>query len=139
MGACYFIHRDWYFHIRGLEKTTMWGSEEPILSIKTWLSGGTVKIMKSVKLGHKFRNVSSYVTDMSHVQYNKLAYMYMILPDDMNDLIKSKFPNDGNTITALNMVEKNKTELDKEKEYYKSIFVYDVNWFIEKFKICLSK
>jgi hypothetical protein len=135
MGACYFIHKDWYFYIKGLEQTIMWGSEEPILSIKTWLAGGEVRLMKSVRLGHKFRNNSPYITNVSHIHYNKLAYMYMLFPTDLYEKLINKFDNDGNRQAALNLVEKNKIILNAEKEYYKTIFEHDIYWLCDKFKI----
>lgn len=135
MGACYFIHKDWYFYIKGLEQTTMWGSEEPILSIKTWLAGGEVRLMKSVKIGHKFRASSPYSTEVSRIHYNKLAYMYMLLPTDMYDKLKDKFSKDGNFKAAMDMIENNKIQLDIEKQYYNSIFVHDIYWLCNKFNI----
>lgn len=135
MGACYFINKDWYFHIKGLEQTMMWGSEEPILSIKTWLAGGEVRLMKSVRIGHKFRDVAPYSTNVSHIHYNKLAYMYMLLPDEMNERLKRKFANDGNYQAALTLVNQNKSKLDIEKQYYQTIFEHDIHWLCEKFQI----
>jgi len=135
MGACYFIHRNWYFHIKGLEQTMMWGSEEPILSVKTWLAGGEVRLMKSVKIGHKFRGIASYHTKVIHIHYNKLAYMYMLLPTNVYELLKDKFAKDENLWNALELIAQNKTKLDQEKEYYKSIFQHDIFWLCDKFKI----
>ena len=140
MGACYFIHKEWYFHIKGLEQTMMWGSEEPILSMKTWLAGGEVRLMKSVRIGHKFRDVASYSTNASHIQYNKLAYSYMLLPKEMYNVLVDKFPTDEHTMGALQLVEQNKKILDEEKEYYKSIFgSRDIYWLCEKFGIEIPK
>lgn len=138
MGACYFIHKDWFFHIKGLGQTMMWGSEEPILSVKSWFAGGEVRLMKSVKLGHKFRNQSPYVTNFSHIHYNKLAYMYMLFPTELYEFLKGKFNNDGNLIGAMELVERNKAILDEEKEYYKSIFVRDIKWLCNKFNITID-
>lgn len=135
MGACYFIHKDWYFYIKGLGQTMMWGSEEPILSTKTWLAGGEVRLMKSVRLGHKFRSSSPYSTTISHIHYNKLAYMYMILPTDIFEKIKVKFNQDGDFKAAMNLVNKNIKLLDEEKKYYENIFKYDIYWVCDKFKI----
>jgi hypothetical protein len=135
MGACYFIHKDWFFYIKGLMRTKMWGSEEPILSIKTWLAGGEVRVMKSVKIGHKFRDVAPYSTTISHINYNKLAYMYMILPEDLFEKLKLKFNQDDNFKSAMNIIEKNKFDLDLEKKYYQSIFKHDIYWLCDKFKI----
>lgn len=138
MGACYFIHKDWFFHIKGLGQTMMWGSEEPILSVKSWFAGGEVRIMKSVKLGHKFRNQSPYATNISHINYNKLAYMYMLFPTELYEFLKGKFNNDGNLMGAIELVERNKTALDEEREYYKSIFVRDIKWLCNKFNITID-
>lgn len=135
MGACYFIHKDWYFYIKGLEKTTMWGSEEPILSVKTWLADGEVKLMKSVRIGHKFRDAASYTTQISHVYYNKLAYMYMLFPTDLYEKIKLKFNQNDSFKEALRLVENNKLILDNEKKYYSSIFKHDIYWLCDRFDI----
>lgn len=135
MGACYFMHKSWYFYIKGLQQTTMWGSEEPILSLKTWLAGGEVRLMKSVRVGHKFRGVAPYSTNVRDIYYNKLAYMYMLLPDEMYSTLKNKLPAGPSRDSAEHFVQINKEELDKEKKYYESIFLKDINWFIDKFKI----
>ena len=82
--------KDWFFHIKGLGQTMMWGSEEPILSVKSWFAGGDVRLMKSVKLGHKFRDQSPYSTNFSHIHYNKIAYMYMLFPPELYEFLKSK-------------------------------------------------
>jgi glycosyltransferase involved in cell wall biosynthesis len=135
MGACYFIHKKWYFHIKGLEQTMMWGSEEPILSIKSWLAGGDVRLMKSVRIGHRFRNTSPYINNVSHIFYNKLAYMYMLFPTDMFVAVTNKMTKDENFESAMKLVENKKEMLDIEREYYKTIFSRDIYWLCNKFNI----
>lgn len=135
MGACYFFHKSWFFHIGGTRSLKMWGSDEPFLSVKTYLAGGSIKLMKDVKIGHKFRNVASYTTQNSYILYNKLRSMKMVFSDELYDLLKSKIPEDENKLEALRMIEQDKEEIQKERDYYKGIFIRDEKWLREKFSI----
>jgi glycosyltransferase involved in cell wall biosynthesis len=135
MGACYFFHKSWFFHIKGTESLKMWGSDEPLLSIKTWLSGGSIRLMKDVRIGHKFRLQSSYSTNFSYILYNKLRSMKMLFSDELYNVLQSKIELDGNKQAALQMLELDKNEIELEKEYYKTIFVKDENWLCEKFNL----
>jgi glycosyltransferase involved in cell wall biosynthesis len=135
MGACYFIHRDWFMHLRGWHQMRSWGGSEPIISTKVWLAGGEVRLMKSVRIGHKFRSSAPYSTNISSIIYNKLAYMYMMFPGDLYERLAAKIPDDANKVAALELVQRNKPQLDEERAYYKSIFTHDIYWLCEKFKI----
>jgi len=138
MGACYFVHRDWFFYIRGLETNRMWGHEEPFLSIKTWLAGGEVRLMRDVKIGHQFREAASYSTAPSKILYNKIRYIHLLFPDEMRDNLISKIPDSLAKIQAIAEVQRDMTQILEEKAYYASIFKYDIEWLIKKFKIRLD-
>lgn len=135
MGACYFFHKKWFFHIKGTSSLLMWGSDEPLLSLKTWLAGGSIKIMKSVRIGHKFRSSSPYVTGIPYLIYNKMRSMYMLLPQPLYRKLQDKIPYDSNKQEAINMLANDIIEIESEREYYKSIFTKDIDWLCEKFKI----
>lgn len=138
MGACYFFHKEWFFHIKGTSSLKMWGSDEPLLSLKTYLAGGSVKLMKSVRIGHKFRSSSPYTTEVPYILYNKLRSMYTLLPTDLYNQLSSKIPDDSNKQKALEMFGRDILEINNEKNYYNSIFSKDINWFIKKFDIKLE-
>ena len=55
MGACYFIHAFEYFRLSPLEHLRTWGCEEEMLSLKTWLSGGEVRLLSDVRVGLVWR------------------------------------------------------------------------------------
>jgi len=135
MGACYFFHKSWFLYIGGTKSLKMWGSDEPLLSLKTLLSGGNIRLTKSVKIGHKFRPASPYTTEVSYLIYNKLRSMYMTLPDNLYKQLSDKIQNDNDKIIALKMLERDKDEIEKEKEYYKTIFIRNEKWMYEKFNI----
>lgn len=133
MGACYFFHKSWFFHIKGTKSLKMWGSDEPLLSVKTWLAGGSIKLMKDVKIGHKFRPKSPYSTNVSYIIYNKLRSMKMLFSTELYDFLQSKIQDDNNKKVALQMIESDKEEIALEREYYNSIFIKDEKWLCEKF------
>lgn len=137
MGACYFFHKSWFMYIKGTASLKMWGSDEPLLSLKTLLAGGEIRLMKSVKIGHKFRPSSPYATSIKYIIYNKLRSMRMLLPPELYQKLSSKIPEDINKILAVEMMNSDVNEIDKEKEYYQSIFTKDINWLSEKFNIKL--
>ena len=44
MGACYLIHRRFFFEIGGLRMLHSWGSDEPFLSLKAWMEIGRAHV-----------------------------------------------------------------------------------------------
>ena len=55
LGAHYWCRKSLYKRVRGLSGLRIWGSLEPYLSTKVWLSGGSCKVVKDVKTSHLFR------------------------------------------------------------------------------------
>jgi glycosyltransferase involved in cell wall biosynthesis len=56
VGACFFMHRERYFEIEGLdEKHGSWGQMGVEISCKSWLSGGRQVVNKKTWFSHMFR------------------------------------------------------------------------------------
>ena len=56
IGACWFIERDRYWEIDGLDEATgTWGQVGTEIACKTWLSGGKLVCNKNTWYGHLFR------------------------------------------------------------------------------------
>jgi glycosyltransferase involved in cell wall biosynthesis len=56
VGACFFMHRKWYWDIGGSEEEWgSWGQQGTELSCKTWLMGGRVMVNKKTWFSHLFR------------------------------------------------------------------------------------
>lgn len=81
MGACYLMPRRFFFEIGGLRLLHSWGSDEPFLSLKTWLAGGEVRYLKPVRVGHQFRTASTYTKKRAALFFNKLACAAVLFPD----------------------------------------------------------
>lgn len=76
MGACYVVPKALFFKIGGLFGLRKWGSDEPYLSLKIWLSGGEILMAADVEIGHKFRtedevNKAPYVTQVWEIYFSK--------------------------------------------------------------------
>ena len=56
IGACWFMHRDRYWELEGLDnKHGGWGQVGTEVSCKTWLSGGRLIVNKRTWFAHFFR------------------------------------------------------------------------------------
>ena len=135
MGANYFMHKDWFFKIRGYGDLRAWGSEEPCLSIKTWLAGGSVKINRKVRMGHMFRDAAPYQTPIRDIIYNKIRMAKTFFSKDISEDLVQKISKKDNFVEALNFLNSHYSIIDEYSRYYQSIFVRDVDWLCKKFNI----
>jgi len=56
VGACFFMHRDYYWELGGSEEEWgSWGQQGTEWACKTWLSGGRVMVNKKTWFAHLFR------------------------------------------------------------------------------------
>lgn len=74
MGATYATSVKHWNRIGGLYGLLKWGSDEPFMSIKTWLSGGKCYLIKDFPIGHFYRsaNLQPYSVSQDHVHHNQL-------------------------------------------------------------------
>lgn len=130
MGACYFIPKEFFLRIGGLKSNWLWGVDEQVLSLKTWLAGGSVRLMKEVQIGHKFRDKAPYRTNPVCVNYNKLRAIAVLCPQFYEPL-KRKI----NDARASAMIRMHAKEIREEREQFQKVAVRDMDWFCEKFGI----
>jgi glycosyltransferase involved in cell wall biosynthesis len=135
LGANYLFTKKWLDHIKGLEGLKMWGTSEPFLSLKTWLAGGKCKITRKTKIGHKFRDVAPYSTQVWTMVYNKIYLCKTILPEILGEKLIGLMPQDNNFRIAMTEIGKNKDKIEKERQYYKGIFNTSINDFCSRFEI----
>ncbi len=135
MGASYFFPKEFFFKIGGLKALKMWGSDEPYISLKAWRAGGDIKMMKSVRIGHKFRGAAPYSTWVPNIIYNKMRSISTILEPDLTKIMMDKFPKSGDHQAALEMLAKEANIVQEERNYYDKLFVRDTKWLCDKFNI----
>jgi len=91
LGACYFMTKKWFNHIRGLNGLRMYGSDEEFLSLKTWALGGKVKIIKEIETGNVYHIQKNYPDMFSDIMYNKLFVAFTLLDWDKAYNLMHKF------------------------------------------------
>lgn len=137
LGANYAFGINSFNYVHGLTGLKMWGTSEPFLSLKYWLSGKKCKITTDIEIGHKFRDTAPYATNIWSLIYNKIYLCKTLLPEEMgNDLI-SKFVKDSNFKNAMGHINLDKDRIELEKQYFKSIFSLSIEDFCNKFDINL--
>jgi glycosyltransferase involved in cell wall biosynthesis len=135
LGANYFFSKKWLDHIRGTEGLTMWGTEEPFLSLKTWMSGGKCKITRRIRIGHQFRDFAPYSTQIWSMVYNKIYLCKTILPEQLGNKLIGYMPQNNNFKMAMNEINKKKELIKTRRDYYQSIFKVGIEEICKKFSI----
>lgn len=133
MGACYLLPKDFFHHVGGLKLLKGWGSDEPFLSLKWWLAGGEIRVCKSVRVGHQFRDVASYRTDQWKPLYNKLAVGHTCLPLERARKLIFLIPNSKELTEAKKHIDDDWNFLLAERAYYESIFCRSFEWYLQYF------
>lgn len=136
LGANYYLTKEWFDYIHGFKGLCMWGSSEILVSLKSWMAGGQCKIRTDLELGHKFRSNSPFSTGIHYLYFNK-AYICEVLnfPKELKEKILGSLPQNINYKNAMKLIEENKEEINKEKEYYKGIMKYDICEVCKKLNI----
>lgn len=146
MGASYFIHRDVFFKLNGLRQLRMWGSDEPYLSLKAWLAGHDIRIMRTVRIGHKFRVPdpkdgkyhAPYSTAAWYGIYNKIRCAKTLMNSEEAAYViccLQKCSHKGDFDAAMKQVQLDWVDIESTRHQYESIFQHDLKWYCEKFKI----
>lgn len=133
MGASYFMSREWFMHIGGLRMLRGWGCDESLLAIKTWLAGGDCRAMKTVRIGHQFRQASSYRTEVWQVAWNKMAIAYTCLPMDKAHHLCSLFDGGSELLQAKQKIIEDSGLIAVERAYLHGIFVRSFEWYCQFF------
>jgi len=151
MGAFYVTTKQWYLHINGWDMLhRYWGGLEAWISLKTWLYGGKIHVIKLLETGHIFekknKNDPDYHSSNGRKDwywFNKICVSYTLLPQKDADRLLSKIYN------SLCKYELYTLPFNKgkylAKEYWEKIMnvkrtnevniIYDFDWFCNKFNI----
>lgn len=144
MGAAYFISKDWFLHLGATRFLRSWGCDEQMLSLKSWLAGGECRMLKSVRIGHKFLlpgEHQGWRPPMGHVVWNKAFAISTLFKDDglrnrmLDRLWQSKESRDVEA--AKQLLVRDYHIVGQERAYNASILKHDINWYSDKFQIAL--
>lgn len=84
LGASYFTSKKWYKYINGFNGLYDYGGMCAFISLKSWVMGGTCKIIKNVEIGNKYREfkdkvaIKPYVDNVGNFWYNKMLTAFVL-------------------------------------------------------------
>lgn len=144
MGAGYFVPKAWFLHLGATRFLRSWGGDELQLSMKSWLAGGSVRLLRNVRLGHRFPVKGEYKmfnVPVGHIQFNKIMAAHSLFPADTAARLvewvltpQGKDENrDCDAARVLAMLDWH--IIAQEMAYNRSIFVRDYGFICNKFGI----
>lgn len=71
LGAAYAFSKEWWENIRGLDGLIVYGLDEAMMSIKTWMFGGKCFLKNDWNVGHIYRNEMPFSVSQWEVAYNE--------------------------------------------------------------------
>ncbi|GHT01563.1 hypothetical protein AGMMS49525_02640 [Bacteroidia bacterium] len=132
LGAVYAASKAHWQRIGGLWGLKGYGTDEPLMSIKTWLAGGECLLIKSWGVGHLYRDKNPYPVFTANLIYNSLLLIALFSPAEGKERYFANYaarvPNAYPA--ALALFEEKLPEIEAHKKYLKSIFQRDLNWFL---------
>lgn len=129
IGASYAGSVDTFNRLRGFEGLTGYGAEEEYLSIKAWMSGGGVRQIRDVVVGHRF-NVSrivggrpKFVTSGYEVLHNRMVIASTLLPErTAAECMRYWSKRQTRYAEARAQIEREAEHIAELREYYMSRF-----------------
>ena len=146
LGAFYFTTRSWYQHIGGWDNShCRWGNLESWLSLKTWLSGGSLHLLRDTETGHIFKEVSNNGRS-DYMWYNRLFVAHTQLPEDLGRRLISKcysllVEKEQHTYPfnlGKRLIRQNWNKVLEVRERNDKLFTRDFIWYCEKFGIDIN-
>jgi glycosyltransferase involved in cell wall biosynthesis len=133
LGAAYGLKKAWYEYIDGFWGHKLWGTLEPLISVKSWMFGGECRVAPRVRVGHIFKEKGTHGTPMRHLMYNKMLLSNLVVeePDRLLKFVgESQAVSNGRVI--FNSM---KDEILKRREAYKAKTVMGFKDFCDKWDI----
>lgn len=73
LGAAYLVKKLWYEKIEGFKNHKDWGTLEPLISLKSYMMGGSCKVYSDLVIEHEFgRHKNGAAKDPVSMVYNQL-------------------------------------------------------------------
>jgi len=137
LGACYGTTREWYEYIGGFWGHRLWSNLEPLISMKSWLFGGSCRVVPEAETGHIFKREGTHGTPHEALIYNKLLISTLLF-DDSDRLIRF-LGNSPIVQLAKRQFQSSLDKILKKKQEYKEKTILSMDEFADKFHLDLRK
>lgn len=131
LGAGYATSKYYWQYLQGLDGLMSYGSDEVLISLKTWLEGGSCKLLPNVTIGHIYRSTSPYIHHNEYRIYNRLYVSYLLCPKEVLKKLFAieKIKNIDNYNKALELFYKNFNNTKQHKLKFNQIKTKDFSSF----------
>lgn len=135
MGALYLLPRRLYLRLGGLQHLREWGMDEAMLSLKIWLSGGEIRMLKGLQAGHVFwyGEKRPYPVRNTAILYNKLFAIRTLLPADAANVLIGFLAQDRYYNSAATELAEIENYVELERRHNALIFNREFDWYVNKF------
>ncbi len=158
MGACYFVSQEWFLTLSPCRYLKTWGQDETMLSVKSWLAGGAVRLLRYVEIGHRFQVSEAefrkmklageaktvqprkpFAAPQGHANWNKLFAIHTLWPEGAAKLteLMGNADDAGDVKIALALLRDDWRTVATEMAANERLLKHDFRWFAEKFNIPL--
>lgn len=120
LGASYASSVSYWRQIRGLEGLLGYGSEEPYLSIKVWLSGGQCRLLEQIVVGHIYKENTCSLRAYNTYVYNHLLISETLFPTALQCKVNmaARLQSEEYFNYSAMLMDENKGFVSSLKRYY---------------------
>ena len=136
LGACYMFSVENWNRLKMLEGLKCWGQDEPLISLKTFLSGNKVLLITDMIFGHLYRKKRPYNTISYEMNSNYIYCNYLFCQNEneyekLNSFLKHNLTEYHYKLT-YNEFYKDIEKTKEMKQYlYDNVFVKTMDEFWE--------
>ena len=133
LGASYAGSVRYWKYLHGMRGLIKYGCEEQYISIKVWLEGGRVQVVKDVVVGLIYRDSSPYTHRPATFVFNHLWISELFFPQSLRcKCLAAALSRDKKACKeAMGLMHMKRHELEEERKYYDSIFTNEISNVIE--------
>ena len=126
-GGSYALKKSWWEHIHGLNMIDTRGGCNQFLSLKTWMAGGKVKVMKDVVIGNIYREYCSYPVGLDSILFNRCMIMGVLFGMQRTIAALETYKNYREIVPLRMYLAHEWGKIHAENKYMKSIKKGDIN------------
>ena len=134
LGAAYGVKKEWYNYVDGWWGHRSWGTLEPMISLKSWLMGGSCRTTPDIETGHVFKSGGTHGTQNSHLMYNKILVATLLFSDYDSQRLIQFLGSNPSVSAGKRLFDENKEAIMAKRDEYKEKIVYDIRDWCKKFE-----
>lgn len=135
IGAAYACSKEYWQHLDGLNGLITYGTDEELISIKAWISGGRCLLIKEWVVGHIYRAEFPYLVLDRDTVYNRLFVAELLLPYETKRrlFIRMRYRFRSSFAEAYDILRANYAQIKRQKAYLRAISLESgIDTFLEQ-------